>query len=234
MKKKVLVLIAALGLAAAVFAQNIVTQSGYSVLYDGNGRAMLVVASSAPSLPVPPNENALLYRTDEQKFYQWAAGAWSSALSIATVTGDVTGDLTGDVTGDVTGNLTGDVTGSIAGGTIGGTSTAFYRTVTDNTGARTATAADCGTIITNVGDTDGSSVTLPDNPTAGCIITVAVIASQTMTITPASGESLNEDADNCAVSMSSATGGHIATISAVTGGSGAVWISDNGSFTCND
>jgi len=95
--------------------------------------------------------------------------------------------------------------------------------VTANTGTATPGITDSGKLYTNTGDSNGSQITLPDNPTVGARFEVAVTAAQTITVVPSSGEALYYGSDACAVSLTSNVVGTRLEIVAVTGGSGALW-----------
>lgn len=88
----------------------------------------------------------------------------------------------------------------------------------------------------NNGDTDGSTNTLLNNPTAGVNHQFAVVAAQTVTISPSSGEELWDGTDQCLVSLTSNAKGSTVTVEAITGGSGGIWMvtSKTGTWTCND
>jgi hypothetical protein len=120
-----------------------------------------------------------------------------------------------------------------------GTANAAVRSrvhVEANVGAKSAAATESNELYTNTGDGDGSSIALPDDPTAGLRYQIAVTAAQTITITAAAGESLNFEGDTCAASITSSTVGSALTVTAVTGGSGAVWMVTGftGTWACND
>lgn len=61
------------------------------------------------------------------------------------------------------------------------------RVVTPNTGTATPAATDTDTVYNNIGDGDGSSVTLP-SAVAGLQFTICVMAAQTLTVTAGSGD----------------------------------------------
>lgn len=107
-----------------------------------------------------------------------------------------------------------------------------------NTGAKTPTLGgesdENGELYTNTGDGDGSSITLPNDPTVGAIFRVAATVAQTITLSPGAGETLYYEGDQCTVSLTSATIGTIVEVVAATGGNGAIWIADGGGWTCND
>lgn len=77
---------------------------------------------------------------------------------------------------------------------------------------------------TNTGDTDGATVTLPNDPVAGWTYHFAVTTAQRLTIVASAGESLQFGTDTCALSLSSNDIGATVTLRAVTGGSGAMWM----------
>jgi hypothetical protein len=117
-----------------------------------------------------------------------------------------------------------------------GTGPNLSRTVEANTGAKSPSAAETWELYTNTGDGDGSTIALVNDPAAGLVYTVAVTAAQTITITPAAGETLRLAADACAVSLTSNTVGSVVTIESVVGGAGGVWQahSATGTWVCND
>jgi hypothetical protein len=120
-----------------------------------------------------------------------------------------------------------------AGGVLG-----LAYAVEANTGAKTPTLGGEGDekreLYTNTGDGDGSSVTMPNDPTAGTVFRVAATVAQTITIAPGTGESLYYEGDQCVANLTSATIGTMVEIVAATGGNGAIWIADGGGWTCND
>lgn len=117
---------------------------------------------------------------------------------------------------------------------LGGTRTVFgtLASVTANTGSTTTTAAQSGVLFTNTGDADGSAVTMLNDPTVGAYYSVVVTAAQTITVAPGSGETLYLNAATCA-NVTSATVGAVLSISAVTGGSGGIWVASGAGWTCN-
>lgn len=74
--------------AALVYAQNIVSQTSYSVVYDGKGRAMLVVSTTDPNLSTPPQVGAPLWRADENKWYKWTGSAWDDLINLGRISAD--------------------------------------------------------------------------------------------------------------------------------------------------
>jgi len=108
--------------------------------------------------------------------------------------------------------------------------------VTAVTTTTATTAATSAATFTNTGDTDGATLTLLDNPSAGAWWNVAITVAQTLTITPPSGETLYLGADQCVVSITSNTIGSTLTIRAVVGGSGGVFMASGslGTWVCND
>jgi hypothetical protein len=122
--------------------------------------------------------------------------------------------------------------GNSAGSEISGF--AFNTTVVTTTATTSgSTAMD---MYTNTGDTDGATITLMDNPTQGICYMFGVDAAQTLTVVPSTGETLYEDGDQCAVSLTSSTVGSAIKICAMTGGSGAKWVTIGGAsvWACND
>jgi hypothetical protein len=114
----------------------------------------------------------------------------------------------------ITGPL--EVTGA---GVVGGTLTvsgagAFYPLgVTANTGTATPSAAtDTNRLYTNTGDTDGSIVTLPNDPVVGTVIRVAVTAAQTITINPSAGEAVYLNGMACSVAPAASSGAAISAL----------------------
>lgn len=110
--------------------------------------------------------------------------------------------------------------------TNGSTGAAYIksrRPVVANTGTATPSVQDSGTIYTNSGDTDGSIVNLPDNPTIGTTFEFAVLDAQTLTVNAASGETIR-DAASTGTSIAADAAGEYLKLVAVTGGSGAVWM----------
>lgn len=110
------------------------------------------------------------------------------------------------------------------------------RHVTADIDGETTTAANSGTVWTNTGDGDGESITLLNDPTIGVNYCFAVDVAQTITVAPSSGESLYYGTDQCVVSLTSNSIGSTLCVTAITGGSGAKWMtfSSMGSWTCND
>lgn len=112
----------------------------------------------------------------------------------------------------------------------------YWAPVEAVTVTKTTTGAEGNETYTNTGDTDGSAITLIDNPSAGQAWHFAVTAAQTVTIVPSAGESLYLAADQCVVSITSNTIGSTLTIRAVVGGSGGVFMTfgASGTWVCND
>lgn len=108
--------------------------------------------------------------------------------------------------------------------------------VTAVTGTTATTAATSAATFTNTGDTDGAAVTLLDNAGAGTWWNFAITVAQTLTITPATGESLYLGADQCLASITSNVVGSTLTIRTVVGGSGGVFMAfgSQGTWVCND
>lgn len=96
--------------------------------------------------------------------------------------------------------------------------------VTANTITASPTTANGNTIYTNTGDSDGSIISLPNDPTAGTTFWVAVDAAQTITINPAAGESIYLAGVAYSTSISSSTVGSMVKLTAITGGSGGKWV----------
>lgn len=108
-----------------------------------------------------------------------------------------------------------------------------------NTGAKTPTLGtesdENGELYTNTGDDNGSSVTLPNDPTVGAVFRIAVTVAQTLTLAPGAGEDLYYEGDECtADTLTSATIGTMLEVVAATGGAGAMWIANGAGWTCND
>lgn len=97
-------------------------------------------------------------------------------------------------------------------------------TVNPQTGATYTTVAS-DAIVTNTGNAGSLAITLLDDPTAGVQTEVCVTAAQTITISPNTGESMYFNGST-ASSISSANVGSCARFTAVTGGSGAIWVVD--------
>lgn len=120
----------------------------------------------------------------------------------------------------------------------GGTFNAGVRekfVVEANTGSKSPTARENNEVYTNTGDTDGSSITLLNDPNIGSVIHVAVTVAQTITISPSAGESLYLGSSVCNTSITSNVIGSTITIFAATAGSGALWMSKGptGTWVCN-
>jgi len=110
--------------------------------------------------------------------------------------------------------------------------------VTVNTGLATATtAALSGTVYTNTGDADGSSLVLLNDPTVGVFYDVVNTVAQLVTVSPSAGETLYLNNDNCVASITMTSIGTSVRIVAAKGGAGGIWVAlgDTASgLTCND
>lgn len=95
--------------------------------------------------------------------------------------------------------------------------------VVANTGTATPGVADSRNLYTNTGDADGSTVTLPNDPTIGTCFDFAVRVNQNLTIAPSTGESIQDAGTNGTTSSVSNTVGSTMRVCAITNGSGAVW-----------
>jgi hypothetical protein len=84
--------------------------------------------------------------------------------------------------------------------------------------------ANSGLTIVNTGDADGSIVNLPDNPTVGDTFRVVLLASFSVTITPATGESIRDGSSTGTTSIIADAAGEWIELIAATGGSGGVWV----------
>lgn len=91
-----------------------------------------------------------------------------------------------------------------------------------NTTTNSASEQNSEMLWTNTGDGDGSVINLPDNPTIGVSIQVAVRVAQTITVNAQAGETI-QDAGTSGTSTASSTVGSTIYLVAITGGSGAVW-----------
>jgi hypothetical protein len=102
------------------------------------------------------------------------------------------------------------------------------------TGTYTATLVDSHKSFTNTGDTDGSTITLRNNPEAGVLYKFAVTTAQTQTIQPSAGETLYFGSSTCAT-LACATVGCTIEIEAKTSGSGALWMTNKheGTWVCS-
>lgn len=104
-----------------------------------------------------------------------------------------------------------------------------------NTGAATTTQTRTAVSYTNLGDADGSSITLRNDPeTTGIRHRIIVVVAQTITIAPSTGETLYYEGDQCLVSLTSATIGTMVDIEAAIAGSGGMWVAEGSGWTCND
>jgi hypothetical protein len=110
-----------------------------------------------------------------------------------------------------------------------------YTSVEAITTTKTTTVAEGLETYTNTGDTDGATITLLNDPSAGAMWRFAVTVAQTLTIVPSTGETLYMGTDQCNVSMTSSSIGATVEIRAVVGGSGGVYMAFGASgWTCND
>jgi hypothetical protein len=111
------------------------------------------------------------------------------------------------------------------------------KVITVNTGAGTVTtAALSGTVYTNTGDADGSSLVLLNDPTIGVYYDFLNTVAQLVTITPSAGETLYLGNDQCVTSITKTSIGTSVRIVAATGGSGAIWVASGDTaagLTCN-
>jgi hypothetical protein len=94
--------------------------------------------------------------------------------------------------------------------------------VSPNTGTVAAAVTDSGILYSNTGDTDGSTITLPDNPTIGATYEAFANVNQAITINAATGETILDGTTSGTSTVSSTQGAWIRLV-AVTGGSGAIW-----------
>ena len=100
----------------------------------------------------------------------------TSTTNILAGSGDV--NVTGDIaTGDA---ITGDGTAALGG---------FLQTITNDTEPHAISAAESGTVLTNLGSNGADAWTLP-TAIAGYEYTFVVMAAQDMQITPAAGDSI--------------------------------------------
>jgi hypothetical protein len=112
----------------------------------------------------------------------------------------------------------------------------YFGSVEAVTTTKTTSSQEGNETYTNTGDTDGATITLLNDPTAGATWNFAVNVAQTLTIVPSAGETLYLGADQCVVSITSNTIGSTLTIRAVVGGSGGRFMSfgQTGTWVCND
>lgn len=120
-------------------------------------------------------------------------------------------------------------------GTASSTSWTGVNPVTAVTTTATTAVNTSFGVYTNTGDTDGSTITLMDNPTAGTSWDFSITAAQTMTIVASAGETLKHGASTCGTSLTSNTVGSTITIRTVVGGAGGSFYtsSASGTWTCN-
>lgn len=102
------------------------------------------------------------------------------------------------------------------------------------TTTKTPAATEGNETYTNTGDTDGSTITLLDNPVLGASWNFAITTAQTMTIVPSAGETLVHLGVTCGTSLTSNTVGSTITIRTVVGGSGGVFytFAPGGTWVC--
>lgn len=116
--------------------------------------------------------------------------------------------------------------------------TGWVAAVNPQTGTYGPVANNSLNLYTNAGDTDGSQLNLPNDPTAGTCFDVALTVAQAVNIVPASGETLYMGADQCAnvtTGMSASAIGATTRVCATVGGSGGKWMAFGASgWTCND
>jgi len=117
--------------------------------------------------------------------------------------------------------------------TFGGWIVAAERSVEAVSTTKTTTLAESFEVYTNTGDTDGSTITLLNDPTIGAQYSFVATAAQTVTILASAGETLESSGATCGTSIT-LTDGQSVTVVAATGGSGAQWHVLGGvGFTCN-
>jgi len=93
-------------------------------------------------------------------------------------------------------------------------------------------------IYTNGADVDGQAITLTNDPTVGTCFEFALTSTDTsnsFSIAPSAGETLQDAGVSCATAFTATAKGATARICAVSGGSGALWLvmSKNGTWTCS-
>lgn len=115
------------------------------------------------------------------------------------------------------------------------TITGYVSAIIANTASTATSDAGSGRTYTNTGDTDGSSITLANNPTSGTFWYFAVNAAQTVTITADTGETLMHGASTCGTSLTSNTVGSTIMIRTIVAGSGGVFMTfgATGTWVCN-
>ncbi len=103
------------------------------------------------------------------------------------------------------------------------------------TTTKNPTIAESGECYTNTGDADGSTFSLPNDPTIGSRYCFMSTVAQTMTISPNTGETIRYDGSTCSTVTLGAAIGESAELRAATGGSGAMWIlyTNTGGAVCN-
>ena len=103
------------------------------------------------------------------------------------------------------------------------------------TATKAPSATENNECYTNTGDADGTTFTLPDDPTAGSFYCFVATVAQLMEIDANTGESVVSNVTTCANFNIGAAIGEAIGVIAATGGSGAVWtpLWNNGGFTCS-
>ena len=103
------------------------------------------------------------------------------------------------------------------------------------TATKAPSATENNECYTNTGDADGTTFTLPDDPTAGSFYCFVATVAQLMEIDANTGESVVSNGTKCANFNIGAAIGESLGVIAATGGSGAVWtpLWNNGGFTCS-
>lgn len=100
----------------------------------------------------------------------------------------------------------------------------FTHSVAVNTTTLASGTTQSEMMTTNTGDTDGSSFTLPNDPTIGTCFDFAVTAAFAFDVTPSAGETVRDGATSGTTKITSNTVGSALRLCAVTGGSGAIWM----------
>jgi len=112
---------------------------------------------------------------------------------------------------------------SMSNGSTGPGKLLFARHIFANTTTSSVTERLSEIIWTNTGDADGSIINLPNDPTVGVSLEVAVTVAQTITINAQTGETIQDGASSGTSIVADAVGEYIYIV-AVTGGSGAIWM----------
>lgn len=107
------------------------------------------------------------------------------------------------------------------------------------TTTKAPTTLESNETYTNGADSDGNSITLPDDPRVGLIYHFAVTTGTSeFAIIPNTGESLYLGSDQCVVDLTATAVGATVTVEAITGGTGALWMVTAtpvpGDWSCND